>query len=266
MIDKKIIYLLACPECKNELRIEDNKLSCSNCNKIFPIKEGIPLFGFKDEETFWKEFFNELSEKKGDSEEANAYFSKKSFEFTKSVFHRAIGKPSGKNIVDIGCGTGHASSLLSKENLVIGIDISYKILLHARKKGLFPVQSSATKLPLKSDSFDIIICNNLLQTIMDGESVLDEMARITSNGGKVFVATANKNGILNKIFSIFEREKYKKMRLYSMQEIISYLGKKRIEVKKFFYLSLPLMKAWENKKSKFIEFISTSFLIEAEKK
>lgn len=266
MIDKKIISLLACPECKNNLIVENDGLNCKKCKKNYPLKDGIPVFGFKDEEAFWKEFFNELSEKKGDSEEANAYFSKKSFEFTKSVLLVAIGEPTGKNIVDIGCGTGHASYLLSKENLVIGVDISYKILLHARKKGLFPVQASATKLPLKSDSFDIIICNNLLQTIQGGENVLEEIARITSKGGKVFVVTANKNGVLNKIFSFLEREKYKKMRLYSMQEIISYLGKKRIEVEKFFYLSLPLMKAWKNNKSKFIEFVSTSFLIEAEKK
>lgn len=265
MIDKKILFLLACPECKDELIDDDDKLLCKKCNKIFPVKEGIPLFGLKDEEAFWKEFFNELSEIKGDSEEANAYFSKKSFEFTKSALLRAIGKPSGKNIVDIGCGTGHISSVFSKDNLIIGIDISYKILFHARRKGIFPIQSSATKLPLKSNSFDIIICNNLLQTILDGENVLEEISRVTSIGGRIYITTANKNGILNKIFSFLEREKYKRMRLYSMQEIVAYLSKKGIEATGIYYLSLPLLKVW-NKKSDLIELISTSYLIEAEKR
>lgn len=265
MIEERVISLLACPECKRELDFEEDKLLCKNCKKTFPVKEGIPLFGLKDEEAFWKEFFNGLSEKKGDSEEANAYFSKKSFEFTKSVLIGAIGKPSGKNIVDIGCGTGHISSLFSKDNLIIGIDISYKILFHARRKGLFPVQSSATKLPLKSDSFDLVICSNLLQTIQDGENVLEEISRITSKGGKIYITTANKNGILNKIFSFLERKKYKRMRLYSMKEVLTYLEKKGIGVERFYYLSLPFMKVWD-KKSYLIKLLSTSYLIEAEKK
>ncbi len=266
MIDKEILSLLACPECKGELIVENNEIRCINCKNNYPLKEGIPVFGFKDEEIFWKEFFNGLSEKKGDSEEANAYFSRRSFEFTKSVLQNAIGKPEGKRIVDIGCGTGHATSIFSENNLIIGVDISYKILFHARRKGLFPVQSSATKLPLKSGSFEIIVCNNLLQTVVDGERVLDEIERITSNRGKIFIATANRDGILNKIFSIIEIKKYERMRLYSLSEISSYLSKKRIEVCNFYYLSLPLLKVWKNRNSTPIKLLCTSFLIEAEKK
>ncbi len=149
--------------------------------------------------------------------------------------------------------------------MIIGIDISFKILLHAKKKGLFPVQSSATRLPLRANSFDLIICNNLLQTIREGEVVLDEIERITSGGGKIFIATPNKEGVLNKIFSFIERKKYEKMRLYSLSEIESYLSKKNIKVCNFHFLSLPLMKFWKNKESSLIKALSTSFLIEAEK-
>jgi ubiquinone/menaquinone biosynthesis C-methylase UbiE/uncharacterized protein YbaR (Trm112 family) len=265
MIEKEMISLLACPDCKKELIMEREELFCKNCKRVYSIKDGIPVFGFRDDEAFWKEFFNDLSEKKGDSEEANAYFSKRSFEFTRDVLQSAIGKPEGKRIVDIGCGTGHASSFLSKNNLIIGVDISIKILFHARKKGLFPVQSSATKLPLRGNSFDLIICNNLLQTIKEGEYVLDEIDRITSNGGKIFISTANKEGFLNRIFSFIERKKYEKMRLYSLSEIESYLRKKNIKVCNFYFLSLPIMKFWKNKKSFLIKALSTSFIIEAEK-
>lgn len=262
---REIISLLACPECKNEILLENEKLFCPVCGRKYPLIDGIPVFGFNEDETYWKEFFNGISEKKGNSEEANAYFNRKSFEFTKSILLNAIGDLKGKKIVDIGCGTGHATYFLSKNNILIGVDISFKILLHARNKGLYPVQSSATKLPLKSSSFEIIICNNLLQTVPEGEAVLDEIERITSKGGKVFITTSNGEGILNRLFSIIERGKYQKMRLYSMQEISSYLRKKNFQINSFYFLSLPLMKAWKNKESKFIKSISTSFLIVAEK-
>lgn len=265
MSQREVLSLLACPECKNEILLENESFSCPNCRRKYPLIDGIPVFGFNENETSWKEFFNDLSEKKGNSEDANAYFNKKSFEFTKSVLLHATGDLKGKKIVDIGCGTGHATSSFSKDNILIGVDISLKILIHAKNKGLHPVQSSATRLPLKSNSFEIIICNNLLQTVPEGEAVLDEIERITSKGGKVFIATLNREGIPNKLFSIIEREKNKRMKLYSMHEISFYLRKKNFKINSFYFLSLPLMKAWKNRESKFIKSISTSFLIVVEK-
>lgn len=266
MIKDEILSLLACPECKEELYFEKDELFCKKCEKIYPLKNGIILFGFNEEEKFWKDFFNNISEEKGDSEKSNAYINRRNFQFTKFVLLNAIGKLEGKRIVDIGCGTGHSTSSLSKDNTLFGVDLSFKILRYARDKGLFPLQSSATKLPLKSNYFDLVICNNLFQTIKKGEDVMDEIDRVMKKGGKLFIVTSNKDGILNKFFSLVEMEKYKKMRLYSLSEIESYLKKKNIEICNFYYLSFPLSKVWKNKKSKLIKIISNSFMIEAEKR
>ncbi len=54
MMGKEILSLLACPECKNELIIQEEDLICTNCRRNYPIKDGIPDFGFKDREAFWK--------------------------------------------------------------------------------------------------------------------------------------------------------------------------------------------------------------------
>ncbi len=266
MMEKEFLSLLACPDCKGELSLEMDELKCFHCKEVFHVKDGVPIFGFRESEAFWKEFFNDLSEKIGDSEEANAYFNKKSFEFTKSVLLKAIGEIEDKKIVDIGCGTGHATSCFSEKNIILGVDISLKILYLAKEKGLLPVQSSATKLPFRSNSFEVIICNNLLQTVSEGESVMDEIERISAKGGKVFIVTSNRDGILNRIFSFLERKKYQKMRLYSIGEIASYLKRKGFQIKNFYFLSLPIKKAWKNKGNTLIKIISTSFLIEAEKK
>ncbi|MGQ9618300.1 MAG: methyltransferase domain-containing protein [Candidatus Aminicenantia bacterium] len=265
MKEREIFSLLVCPECRNKLNFEIDHFYCETCKRKYPLKDEIPVFGFKDEEIFWKDFFNSLTEKMGGSEKANAYFNRKSFLFTKNILLEAIGEPKGKRIVDIGCGTGHATSSLAKNNLLLGIDLSLKILYHARMNGLFPIQCSATRIPLPSSLFDIVICNNLLQTVREGEEVLDEIERITAEKGRVFIATSNKEGILNNIFLLLEMRKYKKMRLYSLEEISSYLIRKNFKISNFFYLYFPIMKVWKNRKSPFIKLISTSFLIEAEK-
>jgi len=41
---KKLLKILACPECKSELVLKNNKLFCSECKKEFKIKKGIPIF------------------------------------------------------------------------------------------------------------------------------------------------------------------------------------------------------------------------------
>ena len=45
MIDKELLEILACPECKGEieyLKIED-KLLCSACRLKYPIRDDIPI-------------------------------------------------------------------------------------------------------------------------------------------------------------------------------------------------------------------------------
>jgi len=48
MLDQKLLDILACPKCKNDVKlIEYNShqhgLICKECNKIFPIRDGIPV-------------------------------------------------------------------------------------------------------------------------------------------------------------------------------------------------------------------------------
>jgi len=43
MIDKELLDILACPDCKGDLKLEDNKLICQKCGEDFEIREGIPI-------------------------------------------------------------------------------------------------------------------------------------------------------------------------------------------------------------------------------
>ncbi len=44
-IDKQLLEILACPVCKTEVKItQDEKgLKCLTCNRIYPIKDNIPV-------------------------------------------------------------------------------------------------------------------------------------------------------------------------------------------------------------------------------
>ncbi|MBT5305772.1 MAG: Trm112 family protein [Candidatus Scalindua sp.] len=43
MIDKELLDILACPLCKTEVELENDKIVCTNCGRRYPIKDDIPV-------------------------------------------------------------------------------------------------------------------------------------------------------------------------------------------------------------------------------
>ena len=50
MIDKKLLEVLACPACKKDVILKDDKIICTNCKKKYPIKDGIPIMLIEESE------------------------------------------------------------------------------------------------------------------------------------------------------------------------------------------------------------------------
>ncbi|PIU62933.1 hypothetical protein COS83_01525 [archaeon CG07_land_8_20_14_0_80_38_8] len=42
MINKSLLKILACPDCKSGLKESGKNLKCTNCKRIFKISNGIP--------------------------------------------------------------------------------------------------------------------------------------------------------------------------------------------------------------------------------
>jgi len=53
MIDEKLLSILACPACDSRppVRLEENRLVCTECRRAYPIRDGIPIM-LVDEATF----------------------------------------------------------------------------------------------------------------------------------------------------------------------------------------------------------------------
>jgi len=51
MIDKDLLKILACPVCKNDLELKEEKLVCVSCHRKYPIKDGIPILLIDQAET-----------------------------------------------------------------------------------------------------------------------------------------------------------------------------------------------------------------------
>ena len=45
MIDKELLEILACPKCKAEVKLEGERIICTNpqCGLRYPVRDGIPV-------------------------------------------------------------------------------------------------------------------------------------------------------------------------------------------------------------------------------
>ncbi len=43
MIDNELLEILACPLCKTEVRLENDKIVCTKCGRRYPVKDDIPV-------------------------------------------------------------------------------------------------------------------------------------------------------------------------------------------------------------------------------
>ncbi len=98
-------------------------------------------------------------------------------------------------LVDIGCGQGVCSTLLSKETKYIGIDASSILLKRALK--LYSsldrqfIKGNVTKIPLKNNSIDAVMSIWVWSHIKNLELAAEEMWRVLKPEGNFLIVNAN---------------------------------------------------------------------------
>ncbi len=113
------------------------------------------------------------------------------------------------NVLDVGCGTGYGSKIVSKIGRVksyTGIDYSKKTILQAHQhygaqERIFKV-GSAYKIPFSSNNFDTVICIETLEHLNNPDAALKEIWRTLKKDG-IFIGT-----IPTKEFDIKSRNVY----------------------------------------------------------
>ena len=103
-----------------------------------------------------------------------------------------------ENVLEIGCGDGYGTFHFSKKvQSIIGLDISKKIVNHARDK--YPQSNckfqdfNGCNLPFEDESFDLVISFQVIEHVKDVDFYLQEIKRVLRRGGSFVVTTPNRS-------------------------------------------------------------------------
>ncbi len=146
--------------------------------------------------------------------------------FFPSLF-RFINKELKGRVLEIGCGVGETSKLISKEykNIkIISIDYDKSQIYLAKKrnghlKNVKFEQGDGTKLNFKNEEFDYVLETEALHHIKEYPKVIKESARVLKRGGHFYIMDFTKQTFIWPIRQLFPPESmFTKQELFKLLE------------------------------------------------
>ncbi len=125
----------------------------------------------------------------------------------------------GDKVLDAGCGTGidvQKLSLAYPNADFFGFDIS-EVMIKQAKKYASDGQvflAIGEMLPIKDSAFSKVYSREVIEHVISPQRYIDELARVTQQGGIIIIATPNGNGLYGR----FIPKILKKVRGYSQTE------------------------------------------------
>lgn len=114
----------------------------------------------------------------------------------KEIIWQQIGELKDKTILDFGSGTGITSDYFAADNHVTAIEPSEDMLAQQVKtNGYRQIVGSLDELrKITSNSFDYILCHNVLEYADDREIIVREFCRLLKPKGRLSIVKHNRNG------------------------------------------------------------------------
>ena len=114
----------------------------------------------------------------------------------KEIIWQQIGELKDKTILDFGSGTGITSDYFAADNHVTAIEPSEDMLAQqVNTNGYRQIVGSLDELrKITSNSFDYILCHNVLEYADDREIIVREFCRLLKPKGRLSIVKHNRNG------------------------------------------------------------------------
>lgn len=114
----------------------------------------------------------------------------------KKIVWAQLGEIKGKHILDFGSGEGITANYFAKENNVVAVEPWEEMLTNRWEDYEYrQIQGDVSKLSeFMDNTFDVILCHNVLEYIDDKEKIVNELHRVLKPGGTLSIVKHNRAG------------------------------------------------------------------------
>lgn len=194
-IIEKLEKTLRCPSCYKEVQMENEKVYCSNCNVTYPIRgEVIDFLAHKEDykEQTWYYSHSVTLYDFWRKSRFMKLFTGVTFEDETQILNQLYIPQQDDTALDVACGPAIFTREIAKQtrSLVVGLDISLKVLLQGKKlakkqylENIAYIRGDALGLPFKDESFDFINCCSSIHLFPDQQKFFNEAYRVLRKGG-----------------------------------------------------------------------------------
>jgi SAM-dependent methyltransferase/uncharacterized protein YbaR (Trm112 family) len=194
-----LLKIVVCPTCQIELsltvdtqvvdEIEEGSLSCGQCGKAYPIRNGVPRFVPTDDYVGNFSFEWNVHRKTqvdsiaGHNQSHNTFLEKTGFKEEEL---------KGKLVLDVGCGTGRFMEIAAGFGAtVVGIDLSYAVDAAYANMGSRPnihiIQANIFHLPFRPETFDTIYSIGVLHHTRNTREAFLQLPRLLIKNGAIAI-------------------------------------------------------------------------------
>lgn len=131
-----------------------------------------------------------------------------------NVLKNILPKGRVNKIIDIGCASGIITNYLTSiypQADIVGMDVYQEIIRYAKTKhpNIKFIVGDAHKIPFSNDSYDLVLCYETIEHVINPMVVLHEIKRLVKKDGVVIIAMDSGNLLFRLIWFIWERTKGK---------------------------------------------------------
>jgi ubiquinone/menaquinone biosynthesis C-methylase UbiE/uncharacterized protein YbaR (Trm112 family) len=192
-MDSEVLSQLCDPDTRYEFELEGNTLRNTATGRVYPIRDGIPLF---------------VSTLTGPNLRNQALYDRIAplYDVAEKVYHLVTRKPDYRReyireleitprarVLEVGVGTGANLPHLPRDIEFYGIDLSWGMLLKCRKnlrkwrRSAHLFQAQAGRLPFRAEVFDCVFHVGGINYFSDPERAIREMIWVAKPGTKIVI-------------------------------------------------------------------------------
>jgi ubiquinone/menaquinone biosynthesis C-methylase UbiE len=134
------------------------------------------------------------------------------------------------SILDVGCGSGlFFSKVAAQASLVVGVDISRKLLLKAKERAdvfgnVSIIQADTDYLPFKESAFDMVFAFTVLQNMPRPAETLQQLKQAATVDGQIVVTGLKRAFTLPTFMDVLESSKLRVVSFVDREDLKCYVA------------------------------------------